>query len=225
MIFLTGDTHIPIDIKKLNARNFPQQKELTRDDYVIVLGDFGLLWQKNNTYRYWLDILSQKKFTLLWLDGNHENHEWIDSLPVETWNGGKVHRITDNILHLMRGQVFTIDGKKFFVCGGALSVDKEMRTEGISWWAREQVSYAEMEESFRNLELNDNHVDYILTHTCPDELITPMFHTADMYHDPTGKFLTEIHRRTDYKHWYFGHWHEDKDYGRFTCLYDAIRQL
>ena len=82
MIYLTGDTHIPLDVSKLNAKNFPEQKNLTCQDYVIVLGDFGLLWHKNKTYKYWLDILSKKNFTLLWLDGNHENHEWINSLPV-----------------------------------------------------------------------------------------------------------------------------------------------
>ena len=43
-VFVTGDTHIPIDVKKLNSDNFLEEKELTKDDYVIVAGDFGLLW-------------------------------------------------------------------------------------------------------------------------------------------------------------------------------------
>ena len=71
MIYLTGDTHIPIDIGKLNTKNFPQQKEMTKDDYVIVLGDFGLLWKKNKTYEYWKKWLEERNFTTLWIDGNH----------------------------------------------------------------------------------------------------------------------------------------------------------
>ena len=47
MIYLTGDTHIPIDISKLNTISFPEQKQMTREDYVIVLGDFGLLWHED----------------------------------------------------------------------------------------------------------------------------------------------------------------------------------
>ena len=124
MIYLTGDTHIPIDIEKLNTKNFPEQKKLSRDDYVIVLGDFGLLWQKNKTYEYWKKWLEEKNFTTLWIDGNHENHAWINSLPTESWNGGLIHRISENIIHLMRGQIFEIQGKTFFTCGGAASYDK-----------------------------------------------------------------------------------------------------
>ena len=45
MIYITGDTHIPLDISKLNTTHFPQQSEMTKDDFVIVLGDFGLYWQ------------------------------------------------------------------------------------------------------------------------------------------------------------------------------------
>lgn len=41
MIYITGDTHIPIDIGKLSTSRFPKQKSLTKDDYVIVCGDFG----------------------------------------------------------------------------------------------------------------------------------------------------------------------------------------
>ena len=102
MIYLTGDTHTPIDISKLNTKNFPDQKQMTRSDYVIVLGDFGLLWHEDKEYRHWLKWLSEKPFTLLWIDGNHENHDWIQSLSVEHWHGGKVHRIADNLFHLMR---------------------------------------------------------------------------------------------------------------------------
>ena len=103
MIYLTGDTHIPIDIDKLSMKNFPAQKELTRNDYVIVLGDFGLLWKEDKTYKYWLDILSKRNFTLLFIDGNHENFDWLNSLPTKPWNGGRVHEIAPNIFHLMRG--------------------------------------------------------------------------------------------------------------------------
>ena len=46
MIFVTGDTHGEHDIHKLNTIGFPEQKGLTRDDYVIICGDFGGVWNR-----------------------------------------------------------------------------------------------------------------------------------------------------------------------------------
>ncbi|MBR1854730.1 MAG: hypothetical protein IJ794_16560 [Lachnospiraceae bacterium] len=44
-IFVTGDTHGDMDIRKLNQRNFPAQRELTKEDYLIIAGDFGNVWR------------------------------------------------------------------------------------------------------------------------------------------------------------------------------------
>ena len=45
MIFVTGDIHGSRDIQKLSASNFPMQPQLSREDFVIICGDFGLVWQ------------------------------------------------------------------------------------------------------------------------------------------------------------------------------------
>lgn len=224
MIYLTGDTHIPIDISKLNTKHFPQQKEMTKNDYVIVLGDFGLLWQRNKTYEHWKKWLEGRNFTTLWIDGNHEAHDWIDSLDVSEWHGGKVHKVSDSIIHLMRGQVFELEGKRFFTMGGATSIDKDCRIENVSWWAREIPSYGEEQEGIYNLLKYYNHVDYVLTHTCPYSLISPIFHVKSI-NDPVSKYLDYIWGIVDCKSWYFGHWHQDIDYGRFHCLYNKIIEV
>ena len=51
---------------------------------------------------------------------------------MEKWHGGKVHKINDSIIHLMRGQVYNIDNNNIFTFGGAASVDKEFRKENVS---------------------------------------------------------------------------------------------
>ena len=44
-LFVCGDTHgMTKDTQKLNSENFPEQKELTKDDVLIQLGDFGWVW-------------------------------------------------------------------------------------------------------------------------------------------------------------------------------------
>jgi len=229
MIYVTGDTHIPLDISKLNTTNFPEQKDMTRDDYVIVLGDFGLLWHQDKEYEHWLAWLKEKPFTLLWLDGNHENHEWIQSLPVETWHGGNVHFIADNIIHLMRGQIFDLEGKSFFVMGGAMSIDKNVRRTGITWWEQEVPSAREGMEALDRLHQHLSSgkvIDYVLTHTCPKEIIQPMFHTAPN-EDPTTALLTAINHEVEdtMTGWYFGHWHEDKTYWKYHCLYRKVERI
>ena len=79
MIYITGDTHIPVDIKKLNAKKFPEQRELSENDYVIICGDFGGVWENSPSDLYWLKWLNTRNFTTLFVDGNHENFELLNT--------------------------------------------------------------------------------------------------------------------------------------------------
>lgn len=223
MIFITGDTHCPIDIAKLNTTNFPEQRALTRDDYVIILGDFGLYWHPNKTYEHWYKWLQEKPWTTLWIDGNHENFDWLDTMPVTLWHGGKVQQ-DGNIIHLMRGQVFDIAGLSFFTFGGAESVDKALRSEHTSWWSQETPSYGEVAEGLASLAAVGNKVDYVLTHTCPYDVARMLFDVSLGSH-ATEQILQNFALELEFREWYFGHWHANKSAGRFHCLYNKIVQL
>ena len=105
---------------------------MTKHDTVIICGDFGGVWVKDESVRGkggWkeeknhLDWLADKPFTTVFVDGNHENFQRLGRFQIDEWNGGKVHRIRPYILHLMWGQVFTIEGETYFVFGGASSHD------------------------------------------------------------------------------------------------------
>ena len=224
MIYVTGDTHGENDIAKLNARNF-DGKGLTKKDYVIILGDFGFIWKNepDKTEEYWLKWFNEKPWTTLFLDGNHENFARLNAYPVEQWKGGKIHRITDSVIHLMRGQVFTLEDKTFFTFGGAKSIDAVYRTPNISWWEEEIPNYAEVDEGFKNLLEHNNKVDYVLTHTCISDLVRIM--VQNDFQDPTNKVLDAFHSVLDFKKWYFGHWHIDRNFGRYETLYDTVKPL
>ena len=118
-LFATGDTHG--DFGRFDANIFPEQADMTRDDYVLICGDFGGVWSDSPKEHEKLDWLEDRPFTTLFVDGNHENYDLLEAMPVEEWHGGKVHRVRPHILHLMRGQVFEIGGSKFFTMGGASS--------------------------------------------------------------------------------------------------------
>ena len=87
---------------------------MNHNDYIIIAGDFGGVWDNSNEEKYWIKWLNQKKFTTLFIDGNHENYDLLSKFDITEWHGGKVQFISDNIIHLMRGQVYKIDGKSIF---------------------------------------------------------------------------------------------------------------
>lgn len=120
MIFITGDTHG--DYTRFKTDIFPEQKEMTKADCVVICGDFGI-WDSSNQQKYWFDWLEKKTFTTLFVDGNHENYDILNSYPVKQWKGGNVHFIRPSVIHLMRGQLFEIQGKCIFTMGGASSHD------------------------------------------------------------------------------------------------------
>lgn len=226
MIYITGDTHGEIDIGKLASKNFPQGNSLTKDDYVIICGDFGFIWnsKEDNTERYWMKWFQNKPWTTLFIDGNHERFTRLNNYPVSEWHGGKVHKINDSVIHLMRGQVFNIANKSIFTFGGAESYDKEYRLDGISWWKEEIPNYKEVQEALNNLEKVNNKVDIILTHTCPHTFSYQMIH--EISKDPVENMLDEFYNNVEYKKWFFGHWHIDKEFDdKHICLYDKIYPL
>lgn len=127
MIYITGDIHARPE-KRFSTDMFPQGKYLTKEDYVIVLGDFGLIWDykgENANEKYWLKWLDEKPWTTLFIDGNHENFDRLNAYPYEEWHGGLVHKIRPSVIHLMRGEVYDICGKRFLALGGAKSHDIE----------------------------------------------------------------------------------------------------
>ena len=120
-VYITGDTHG--GFQRFGGKYFPLQKNMGREDYVIVTGDFGGLWDGSPKDQYWLDWLEEKPFTTLFVDGNHENFDLLKALPERRWNDGRVHVVREHVLHLMRGQVFTFGGLTWFTMGGASSHD------------------------------------------------------------------------------------------------------
>lgn len=227
MIFITGDTHG--DFLRFNTKNFKEQKNLTREDYVIICGDFGGIWDDSKEEKYWLKWLSEKSFTILFVDGNHENYDLLSNYPIQKWNGGNVHFIRDNIIHLMRGQVFNINGFTFFSFGGGYSIDKNDRIPNLSWWDKELPSCAEKNEGLNNLLKYNNKVDYILTHSAPiiyqkklEKLnIIRLFGNFN----ELDKYLQQIYSIVRFKKWFLGHYHIEDEYNNMKILYKNIIKL
>lgn len=219
-MLITGDTH-------RDQKRFEQiLSQAKPGDIIIICGDCGLLLFDNITEYNFLNKLAKEPVTICFCDGNHENFPAIYRYPCEEWNGGKVHKIRNNVLHLMRGQVFTIEGKKIFTMGGAYSIDRHLRQEGISWWKEEIPTNSDYAEATKNLKEHHFEVDYIISHTAPREIIRKMGENPDFAKDSelTG-FLEWIMYEAKYQQWFFGHWHIDRqiDEKHRGVLNDLIR--
>lgn len=189
-------------------------------------GDFGFIFENDEKEKAWLDELSHKPYTILWVDGNHENFAALKAYPEEILMGGKVHRIRNNIFHLMRGQIFSIEGKKFFTFGGAYSIDRYMRVKNVSYWDEEIPCKEEYDEAVKNLTLCNKNVDYIITHTAPREVFMRMGYYPDPHDMEMTGFLEWVMYEVSYKKWFFGHFHEDREIDpRHRAIYYDIETI
>jgi len=231
-IYVTGDTHIPIDIHKLTSGNWKDSQALTKSDYLLILGDFGLVWKNipDKEEIYWTKWLNNKKFTTLFVCGNHENHPRLQALPEIDMFGSKVGKVSDSIYYLKRGHVYTIQDKSFFCMGGADSYDRNCRTQGVSWWPEEQPSQAEISFALDNFEKYNKTFDYILTHTAPLSIVKILMANAgiNIYYekkDALWEFFEYIYERAKYNTWFCGHWHENILINKCQVLYDEIQKI
>ena len=225
-VFVTGDTHGSMELKRLSHRNFPIGRGLTKDDIVIICGDCGFMWDFSNETKWWDDWAGNLNFTIVGVLGNHENYDVIRALPTEEWNGAIVRKIRPSVMYVENGEIFTFNNKKFFVFGGANSTDKMYRKEGVSWWEEEMPSYTEMWHAADNLENVNWKVDYVLTHTCCNSVID----TIDKWsprHDTLTSFLEKrINSSLEFKYWFSGHMHIDQTVNdKYIMLYNDILEI
>lgn len=255
-IFITGDKHG--EISGFATRHYAEyKKELNNskkdDNFVIVCGDFGFIWQQKEdaTENNDLEILNNKPWTTLFVDGNHENYNRLNNeFKVVDFHGGKVHKIRDNIYHLMRGEIYDILGLKFFAFGGARShdisdgildyADKDWKTKarqldkngkylyrvnGLTWWEEEMPTKEEMEHGLENLKRYSNKVDYIITHQPPESIMKQVSISNFDFNDFTT-YLENINISIDFKKWYSGHIHLDKKFDKkHVALYENWERI
>lgn len=228
-IYITGDIHGDMSIRKLGRSSFEEGRSLTRDDYVIILGDFGLVWDGRESDEWWLDWLEACPWTTLFIDGNHENHPLLATYPARGYMGGMVHEVRPHVLHLMRGWVFDLpaDGgtRSFLAMGGAASHDREWRTEGVSWWPEEVPDEEERSLCERSLSERGWRVDHVLTHDAPSDLVPKLgiLSGRNFAADDYERWLNSVSFRLDFGRWWFGHFHIDRELsGGFAALYNNV---
>lgn len=211
-VYITGDKHGSL-------RPFfglAERKAVNEEDVIIITGDAGYVWDEE--YMLKINTLEQLcPATIAFIDGNHENHPLLDGMEVSSWNGGRVHRIGNRVLHLMRGEIYTIFGEKYFTFGGARTVSRYVEgVEGIDWFLREEPDAGELRSAERVLLDNIDDIDYVITHEAPllaRDHISRIKRVDDDYILPSvlDEWYIKAAGYGRLKKWYFGHMHADQE--------------
>ncbi len=265
MIHIMGDKHG--DFNSLNIYKLSAIGKLVRSgvngepkvwtfahegDYIIICGDFGGVWYRDKSQERTLDWLASLPFTILFADGNHENFNMLYEYPEVEWHGGRVHVIRDNVMHLMRGEIFDIEGKSFFVMGGASCHDiqngvldreakdfeekyyrlrrqgKFFRIKNLSWWEQELPTNEEIDRAWKNLCAHDKKVDYIITHCAPTKIqdkIIELINNNTYKPDRLTNFHQRVYDECEFKGWYCGHYHNDMKVERVNVVYTFTKKI
>ena len=221
--FLKGDIHGNL----FEIIDFIDRFNLGKNDNIIILGDCGIAWRKDKkdlaqNIKLWNECGNGVK--LYFIDGNHENFNILNSLPIEN-NMGK---IADNIYHLRRGQVYEFENKKILVCGGADSIDKYRRIENFTWWKEEAISQETIDD------IPAGHYDYVLTHCCPRSIFeknriylsTLQFLDENKINHSSEDMLEQLKNKITFDHWFFAHYHINRNLDeKFTCLFEDFMEV
>lgn len=209
MIYMLSDLHGELDFAAFNT----YIQEDHAQDLLLILGDVGLKFEKTEENEQFTRHFLSAKCPIALVDGNHENFDYLHSFPVEDWQGGKVHRLSPNIVHLMRGHIFYLEGQSFFVFGGCKSSPK-WKAQG-KWFPQEVPTAEEYAQAYEALEKHNHRVDYILTHKYYNDPEDPNL-VPEQY-----RLTRYIDEHVDFRKWYCGHGHKNLSYDdKHHMIYD-----
>ena len=231
MIYITGDKHGDMEFVREFCNYHP---DISRDDVLIILGDAGINYSLSRQEEKVKRMLSKLQVTLLCVHGNHEERPYnIKGYKEIEYFDGTVYQQKryPNILFCKDGENYRIGNRHLFVLGGAYSTDKYMRLkQGWEWFESEQPSPDDRINAEETMKRFYNSFDLVLSHTCPRKYIGSYVnhvYTDDHEIDySTEDWLEDIENRIIYNHWYFGHFHQNKDISeKMTVLYNKVVRI
>lgn len=145
-------------------------------DTIIHVGDFGLFPSEIHKFLAKTNRIARDHgITIYTLDGNHEDHAWLASLPIDATTGLKAipapNPLTNlsNIFVLPRNTRWRWDDTTFLALGGAASIDRRFRTQDIDWWAEETLSPEDIDTA-----IAEGFADVMFTHDSPSTAPNPV---------------------------------------------------
>ena len=235
MLYITGDTHGDFSSfrTRMNGRG------LGKDDVLLITGDFGFDWDWEQHHQ-WQSL--KKDYPVVFCDGNHENFSLLDKLPQKEMFGDVVGDFGNNTYRLLTGHMYTIEGLKVFVFGGACSIDRNMRLPYVSWWPEEIPKNEQIQLAFETLKKHDWKFDLFVSHTCSHDVKTYIGIPLIGFYDPVEDMIERLEDAVveNGGSWgasWFGHFHKDANIdpkvlerktgvsGRYHCRYEGVSRI
>ncbi len=211
MILITGDVHG--DITRFKDKRL---RKLRKSDALIICGDFGLIWDGSKKEKRILKRLGKRRYSVLFVEGVHENFEELSKYETEEWCGGLTRKISGNLRQLMRGHIFEIAGKRIFAFGGGKD-DADTDTKFYK-----SPSEGEFFEADHRLKEASDAVDYIISYS-PPQTIAEFLTGGKPQADTISAYLEKKKETVKFSHWFFGKFHINKRIPtRFTAVFDSV---
>lgn len=207
MICVIGDTHG--DYSRFSHKKI---KALKKDDFLVICGDFGFVWDGSDREKAILKKIGAKRFTTLFLTGSHDNYDLLEQYPEEDFLGGRARNISGKLYMLSSGGIFDLNGHKAYVFGGGQAADIDVRIENSTWWEQELPDEAQLESGRKRLEAAGGKVDYIFTHEPPGSL-AEFLQTGKQAVLPMSRlniYFDKMKSEIAFKMWFFGKLHKNK---------------
>lgn len=148
-------------------RRVPQLLSGDQPRLILHLGDFGI-WPDLEGRRYLAalsTVLAEVGAELWFVDGNHEDFPQLARLAGDTTQDGRV-RVQPGIYHLPRGHRWQWHGRSWLACGGGVSIDRALRTEGRDWWPEEEIT-----DDQEAAIIAGGPADVLMSHDCPSGVV------------------------------------------------------
>jgi len=207
MIYVTGDMHG--DLERFSA---PALRKLKKGDTLLICGDFGFLWDGSKPELAALKKIGGKRYTVAFVDGAHEYFELLGAYPIVDWNGGRARHLGGKLYHMMRGELYTIEGKTVLAMGGGTCPDEDLRDDSRMRW--ELPSREEYDRALEAITAVGGHIDYIITHEPPLKIkaFLQLKSGSQSRSEASGlnTFFEEMGKCCTFKRWLFGSMHMDK---------------
>ena len=203
-VYIAGDWHANFGFVENLLENL---NHFNTSRTIIHVGDLGIFGESD--LDEFDDLLDEYGFNLYWVDGNHENFDLMEKYNIDD---GGLRQMRSRIWHITRGTQFMVDGVRWAALGGAASIDRQYRKQGVSWWPQEYIT----DEDVENACMGEK-VEVMITHDTP-QLPVPIV----LQDHSTARYWPEEDRELSYQNSksilkvmekiqpakiFHGHWH------------------
>jgi Icc-related predicted phosphoesterase len=175
--------------------------EITTTDIILQVGDFGYWPHREWGQKYLAGVeklLAERNLSCVFVDGNHDNHEWLFQLPKRA--DGFVE-VSPHVIYAPRTHRWTWNNVRFMSLGGASSIDRGNRSMGASWWPQELLSSGDYYKA-----VDGEEIDVLVCHDTPSKVKLD-FKADDMPTVSNRMLLQAVVEATHPKLVVHGHYH------------------